>query len=288
VDLPELFAERGFSRVFVLDGAACGIPEPALILAAMPYAAEAVPAAEDAWIHPYYPVSQRAYRAARELAEMVPGLALRPDIRVKPIFARLGELTQGRNTLSYLPETGSRFHVQIFTLDRSLPPNAALLPAPKPLHCGSCRRCMEVCPAGAITEEGFVRERCLRFWQLSGKPAPEALRPLMGNRLIGCDDCQRCCPHNTAPRADAAPAFPLERLLASPGEAAADLAGQIGANLALPNRLLTQACLIAANTARTDLLPCLARLREHPSAAVAESAAWAVEALRRGMGPEEG
>ena len=282
MDIAERILAAGFDRVIALDGGECGIAEPALVLAVMTYAAEETPAAEDAWIHPYYPASQRAYRAAAALAAEIPGLSLRPDIRVKPVFARRPGLRQGLNTLSYLPDCGSRFHVQIFTFDRPLPPGAHLLSDNQPLHCGSCRRCMDACPGGAIRPDGFHRERCLRFWQLNGRPVPPDLRPLMGSRLIGCDDCQRCCPHNPAPGAPAGAPFPLKTLLARPKEAARLLADRIGANLALPNRLLNQACVLAACGRRADLLPELEALEGHPSRTVAESAAEARRVIEGG------
>ncbi|MBR6028257.1 MAG: hypothetical protein IKP40_04140 [Clostridia bacterium] len=280
MDIPELLKSKGFPVVLTLSGADCRLDAPTLLIAAMPYEAEASPATDGAWIHPYYPVSQRAYQAAVELARTVPGLKLRDDIRVKPIFARLPLMTRGLNTLSYLPDIGSRFHVQVFTYDLPLAPSCALTPEPLPLHCGDCQRCMEVCPGGAIQPDGFHRERCLRNWQLSGQAVPEALRPLMGNRLIGCDDCQRCCPHNPRPAAEAAAPVPLKELLERPSETSRALGVLIGRNLARPARVLAQACILAGNSINLSLLPALEALKKHSSPVVAESASWAAERLQ--------
>lgn len=271
----ELLA-AGFQRVIALRGADFGIECRTLLLAICTYEAETTPCGEGGWIHPYYPVSQRAYMAAadvtRRAQEAGIGLMLRDDIRVKPVFARLPGFSQGRNTLSYLEGIGSRFHVQIMTLDEDWAPD--LVPeAAHPLHCGDCRACMDACPTGAIDAEGFHRERCLRNWQLSGKIAPEPVRAAMGNRLIGCDECQRCCPHNPLPTAAANATIPLAELLRAPKEASAALKGVIGANLAIPNRVLAQACLLGG--AQDDLLP----LAEHPSEAVREHARWALARL---------
>ena len=275
--------DAGFGRVIVLDGAECGIAEQRLLLAIMPYEADLPSGEGGARVHPYYPASQRAYQIAsalaREAEEAGVPLRLRDDIRVKPIFARMPGAGRGRSTINDLPGLGTRFHVQIFTLDEALPLTCRLLPAPQPMRCGSCRACITHCPSGAIDDEGFHRERCLRNWQLGGKPVPEALRPLMGDRLVGCEECQRCCPANAAPTRATAPLLPLEAILADPKAACASLKDLIGANLALPNRVLAQACLIAGCSGRQDLLPLLRPLREHPSPMVREQAAWALAQL---------
>ena len=269
----------GFFRVIAVPGNACGTVEHTVLLALWRYEAEGAPGTSEGWIHPYYPASQRAYRAAQHCvrcaeAKGVP-LRLRNDIRVKPIFARLSGFTQGRNTLSYAEGAGSRFHVQIMTLDMPMDETIPLQEEPHSLHCGDCRRCMTACPTGAIDENGYHREKCLRNWMLTGKPVPPELRIAMGNRLLGCDECQRCCPHNPPPSGETQPLVPLAELLARPKEASAALQKLIGVNLALPNRVLAQACLLAGCEGREDLMDTLQSLAAHPSETVREHAAWA-------------
>lgn len=273
----------GFDRVIVLNGAECGVPEAGSILLALwAYEAEAVPASSGAWIHPYYFASQRAYTAASAIAAECAshGLALRDDIRVKPIFARLPGFSQGRNTLSYVEGFGSRFHVQIFTLTPAIPPTHHLTEEPHPLHCGNCRKCVAACPTNALEDGLFHRERCLRNWQLGGQPLPEALRSAMGNRLIGCDVCQQVCPHNPKPEGEAHEPVSLETLLSTPKQAAQTLKSAIGANLAIPNRVLAQALIIAGNSGRIDLLEQVEKLRDHSSPLVSEHAEWAAAQIR--------
>lgn len=278
--LVDRLLEAGFDRVIVLSGTDCGHAEHgSVVIALWGYEAEARPAEGGAWIHPYYDASQQAYQAAKGVVQSMEGAQLRDDIRVKPIFARLPGFAQGHNTLSYVDGLGSRFHVQIIATDEPLPPTHRLEDAPHPLHCGDCRRCLEACPTGAIGENGFHRERCLRNWMMSGKPVPTEARA-MGNRLIGCDDCQRCCPKNPVPKGEAHAAVPLEDLLADPGAACAMLRERIGANLSIPNRVLSQACLIAGSTRREDLKPLLAALTDHPSETVREHASWALEQMK--------
>ena len=273
----------GFARVIILDGAECSYPDVGSILLALwPYEAEENVAAEGAWVHPYYYASQKAYEAAAKLAKAYAarGLALRDDIRVKPILARLPGFSQGRNTLSYTADFGSRFHVQIFTLPPGLPATHHLEEEAHVLHCGNCHRCEAACPTNALEGGVFHRERCLRNWQMCGQPIPENLREKMGNRLIGCDECQRACPHNVPAKGEMLQAVDVGNLLRTPKAASLDLRPQIGVNLTIPNRVLGQACLIAGCSGSKEYLPLLESLCEHPSAVVADHAKWAVNQLK--------
>ena len=277
--LTDKLIQAGFDRVVVLCGEDCGYPEYAsVIIALWAYEAEKHPAADGAWIHPYYFASQKAYLAAQKAVEGMDGVSLRDDIRVKPIFARLPGFSQGRNTLSYVEGVGSRFHVQIMVSQKPIPATHHLESEPHPLPCGDCRRCLDACPTHAIGEDGFHRERCLRNWMMSGKPVPLEVR-MMGNRLIGCDECQRCCPKNPEPAGESQAPVDLLDLLVRPRETSDILRERIGANLSIPNRVLGQACLMAGCAGRKDLLDALRPLTEHPSEAVRAHAAWAMEQL---------
>lgn len=285
MDMLARLMELGFARTIVLDGPSCGVAEKTLILALWVYEMEAEPSQEEAWIHPYYRISHHAYQAARRFVEecVAIGLpvALRDDVRLKPIFARLPGFSQGRNTLSYIEGVGSRFYVKTFSVDMAMEPTAELESENHALHCGECHRCTEACPTGAIADDGFHVDRCIRYWMLSGKAAPEEVRSAMGNRFIGCDECQRCCPHNHQSTAQAGETVPLLRLLTEPKVMSEELKNVIGVNLTLPNRLLAQSCLIAGNSGRKDLLPVLENLKEHPSEAVRTHAEWAAENIEK-------
>lgn len=79
--------------------------------------------------------------------------------------------------------------------------NLELAPSkPKPSKCGTCRRCVEACPTGAIQPDGLVdARRCIAYLTIEHKgEIPEDLRPLMGTSLFGCDRCTAVCPFNSA------------------------------------------------------------------------------------------
>ncbi|MGN0793438.1 MAG: 4Fe-4S double cluster binding domain-containing protein [Aristaeellaceae bacterium] len=286
MNIVQRLLDAGFCRVLVLDGAECAVEAESVLLALWRYEAQPEPDDGGAWIHPYYFASQQAYEAASRIARECAsdGAALRDDIRLKPIFARLPGLTQGRNTLSYAEGLGSRFHVQTMTLTPGIPPTHHLSEAAHELHCGNCHLCEQACPTNALEGGVFHRERCIRNWQMSGQPVPPDVREKMGGRLIGCDTCQRVCPHNAPVTASQQPGIPLKALLEQPKATAQALRPQIGVNLTIPNRVLSQACLMAGCSGDTSLLPLLEGLQAHPSLTVSEHAKWAVSRLALRIG----
>ena len=274
----------GFYRVIVLDAEECGYSDiGSVLLALWKYEVEVLPAEDGAWIHPYYYASQQAYEAAVEISRTYAesGVRLRDDIRVKPIFARLPEFKQGKNTLSYHDETGSRFHVQIMTVTPGLTATVHLEDETHELQCGDCRICEAACPTNALEGGVFHRERCLRNWQLSGAPIPTVIREKMGNRLIGCDECQRLCPNNPSPTGVTHPSVDVKNILVNPKAAANDLRNIIGANLSITNRVLAQACLIAGCSGNQAYVSILTERKQHPSETVSDHAKWALDRINK-------
>jgi epoxyqueuosine reductase len=100
---------------------------------------------------------------------------------------------RGKHTLLLAQDAGSMFFLGEILTDLPLPVNA-----PTTEHCGSCTRCIEVCPTRAITAPYQLDAcRCISYLTIEHHgPIPEALRPLIGNRVYGCDDCQLVCPWN--------------------------------------------------------------------------------------------
>ena len=118
---------------------------------------------------------------------------------------------RGKHTL-LLDRTGSWFFLGEVYTDLPLPCDA-----PAEEHCGTCRRCIDACPTGAITAPYELdARRCISYLTIEHKSAiPEELRPLIGNRVYGCDDCQAVCPWNGFAQSggedDFAPRHGLER-----------------------------------------------------------------------------
>ncbi len=120
-------------------------------------------------------------------------------------FARAAGLGwRGKHTLLLAQDAGSMFFLGEIITDLPLP-----LDAPTTEHCGSCARCIDVCPTKAIVAPYELdARRCISYLTIEHKSAiPEPLRPLIGNRVYGCDDCQLVCPWNKYARRAALPDF---------------------------------------------------------------------------------
>ncbi len=99
----------------------------------------------------------------------------------------------GKHSCLINRSAGSWFFLGEILTDLPLP-----VDTPASAHCGTCTRCIEVCPTGAIIEPYRVdARRCISYLTIELKEAiPEELRALVGNRIFGCDDCQLACPWN--------------------------------------------------------------------------------------------
>ncbi|MDO9360186.1 MAG: tRNA epoxyqueuosine(34) reductase QueG [Polaromonas sp.] len=120
------------------------------------------------------------------------------------LASRSGQGWRGKHTLLLNREAGSMFFLGEIYVDLALPPSEPVTP-----HCGSCSACIDICPTQAIiAPHQLDARRCISYLTIEhAGPIPLELRPLIGNRIYGCDDCQLICPWNKFAQRSALPDF---------------------------------------------------------------------------------
>jgi epoxyqueuosine reductase len=203
------------------------------------------------------------------------------------LAVRSGIGWRGKHTLVLSREAGSTFFLGEIYLDIALPPSE-----PVTDHCGTCTACIDICPTQAIVApQRLDARRCISYLTIEHPGAiPEELRPLIGNRIYGCDDCQLACPWNKFARRSPLPDFD-ERAGMSGSQLAELFAWSEQEFLARTEgspirrigheRWLRNIAVAMGNALRVTADPVVeAALRtrvEHPSALVREHVAWALE-----------
>lgn len=127
------------------------------------------------------------------------------------LAARSGQGWRGKHTLLLSRDAGSTFFLGEIYVDLALP-----LSEPVTAHCGNCTACIDICPTQAIVAPHRLdARRCISYLTIEhAGPIPLELRPLIGNRIYGCDDCQLICPWNKFAQRSALPDFDERKGLA--------------------------------------------------------------------------
>lgn len=169
---------------------------------------------------------------------------------------------------------------------------------PEKNRCGTCTSCITACPTGAITAPFRLdARRCISYLTIELKGAiPVELRPLIGNRIFGCDDCLAACPWNKFARsgkimkAHAKPELGVQDLIEL---LALDNAGFkqkfAGTPLIRTKRrgILRNVCVALGNVGDARALPALAKAAQDPEPLIAEHARWAIQAIEARLGKSE-
>ncbi len=147
-------------------------------------------------------VKKRLKRLGRWLIERAAADGAAPEIKVfvdtapvmeKPLAAAAGLGWQGKHTNVVSRQLGSWFFLGAIFTTLELPADEA-----HEDHCGGCRRCLDICPTAAFSAPYQLdARRCISYLTIELKgQIPAAMRPLIGNRIYGCDDCLAVCPWN--------------------------------------------------------------------------------------------
>ncbi len=203
----------------------------------------------------------------------------------KPLAAAAGLGWQGKHTNLVSRRHGSWLFLGEIYTTLALPPDP-----PHADRCGTCTRCLSACPTAAFPAPYRLdATRCIAYLTIEhAGPIPHALRPLIGNRIYGCDDCLAVCPWNRfaqatrharlAGRADlAAPALAELAQLDDAGfrrRFAGSPIRRIGRN-----RFVRNVAIAIGNSRDDSLLPVIAPLTADRDAVVAEAAGWAAARL---------
>ncbi|WP_425328846.1 tRNA epoxyqueuosine(34) reductase QueG [Roseicyclus marinus] len=236
-------------------------------------------------------VKKRLKRVGRWLLDQAPDHQIKvfvdtAPVMEKPLAQAAGLGWQGKHTNLLSRDLGNWFFLGAIFTTIDLPPDA-----PEVEHCGSCTACLDICPTRAFPAPFQLdARRCISYLTIEHKgPVDPELRPLMGNRIYGCDDCLAICPWNKFAQAAQETRYAARPELTSPpleDLARLDDAGFRTMFSGSPikrigrDRFVRNVLYAIGNSGEKRLEPAAQSLTDDPDAAVADAARWAVERVR--------
>ena len=207
----------------------------------------------------------------------------------RPLAEKAGLGWRGKHTLVINRQAGSLFFLGELFIDLPLP----IDPPVTENHCGACTACLDVCPTQAFPQANLLdARRCISYLTIEhkGSIAPE-LRPLIGNRIFGCDDCQLICPWNRFAQITAEQDFhPRQKLDSSTlielfrwseAEFLKRTEGSAIRRTGYEGWLRNIAIALGNSRGGDEVIKALTEKREHSSALVREHVSWALEQLNQ-------
>ena len=264
----------------------------------LPYST-ALPEATRAWVsryawgEDYHQVFRRKLESFVTLLErrIPPCFQTRIAVDTSPVLERAlarhtGVGWLGKNTCLINQKLGSWLFLGEVLTTLELEPD---LPAVD--RCGTCTRCLDACPTGALLEPRVLDSRlCISYWTIEARGSiPVEMRAGLGRHVFGCDICQDVCPWNRKAPASQEESFlpqaglfnpPLEELARISEEQFRELFRNSPIRRARYRGFLRNVCVAMGNSGDWKFLPELERLAAHPDELVREHAAWALERLR--------
>ncbi|BAQ71097.1 conserved domain protein [Rhodovulum sulfidophilum] len=238
-------------------------------------------------------LKKRLKRLGRWFLDQAPGHEIKvfvdtAPVMEKPLAQAAGLGWQGKHTNLLGRNLGNWFFLGVIFTTVELPADA-----PETGHCGNCTACLDACPTGAFPAPFQLdARRCVSYLTIEHKgPVDPELRPLLGNRIYGCDDCLGSCPWNKFAVAATETKYAARPDLIEPP--LAELAGLDDAAFRARfsgspikrigrGRFVRNVCYAIGNSGDSRLRGAVARLAEDADPVVAEAARWAVARLSRG------
>lgn len=196
----------------------------------------------------------------------------------------------GKNTMLITPKFGSWVLLGEILIDQKLDYDS--FNSTEHGICGTCNRCQTICPTGALNKEYQIEAKlCISYLTIENKKSiPIELRPKIGDHLFGCDLCQEVCPHNFRQKPNTEPDFQkpiagsevdLQEILQMQTEE--QFVGRFAGSPLMRAKLAglqRNACVVAGNLKRTDLLPELKKLSKSKNPILQEHASWAIQQIQ--------